>query len=178
MQNIEAELSYAYLHAVATRAGFICEVTGRHSDNAGIDAVLRVAEHALAEDSTLWDFTVEVQLKATSKCPSEKEGRYAYNDLPVKQYDKLRTTKTSTQRILVVLFLPEDAEQWLMHTKEHLMTRRCAYWVSLRGAPDSGNKRSRTVYLPKTNVLSMEGLDALMRRISREELIAYDEHDG
>ena len=37
-QNIESELSYAYLHAVASRAGIICENAGRHSDEAGVDA--------------------------------------------------------------------------------------------------------------------------------------------
>jgi len=42
MQNVESELSYAYLHAVASRAQIICECTGRHSDEAGVDAVLRV----------------------------------------------------------------------------------------------------------------------------------------
>jgi len=63
-QNIEAELSYAYLHAVASRAGIICERTGRGSDDAGVDAVLRV-KGQLAEDSRLTSFTVDVQLKAT-----------------------------------------------------------------------------------------------------------------
>jgi hypothetical protein len=38
-QNIESELSYAYLHAIASRGGIICEVAGRHSDEAGVDAV-------------------------------------------------------------------------------------------------------------------------------------------
>ena len=37
-QNIEAELSYAYLHAVASRAGFSCEYRNRHLDGAGVDA--------------------------------------------------------------------------------------------------------------------------------------------
>jgi len=39
--NIEAELSYAYLHAVASRAGFSCAVAERHLDDAGVDAVIR-----------------------------------------------------------------------------------------------------------------------------------------
>ena len=34
-KEIESELSYAYLHAVASRAGFACEYAGRHSDRAG-----------------------------------------------------------------------------------------------------------------------------------------------
>ena len=42
--NIKAELSYAYLHAVAARASFGCESSGRHSDSAGVDAYLRIKE--------------------------------------------------------------------------------------------------------------------------------------
>jgi hypothetical protein len=38
--DIKSELSYAYLHAVASRAGCECQVAGRHSDNQGIDAVV------------------------------------------------------------------------------------------------------------------------------------------
>ena len=37
----ESELSYAYLHAVAAGAGMSCEVSGRHVDNMGIDAIVR-----------------------------------------------------------------------------------------------------------------------------------------
>ena len=33
--EIESELSYAYLHAVAARAGMSCEVSGRHTDKDG-----------------------------------------------------------------------------------------------------------------------------------------------
>lgn len=35
-ENIESELSYAYLHAVASHAGASCEATGRHEDNCGV----------------------------------------------------------------------------------------------------------------------------------------------
>ena len=39
-QNIESELSYAYLHAVASHAGASCSVGSRHEDNTGVDARL------------------------------------------------------------------------------------------------------------------------------------------
>lgn len=38
--NIESELSYAYLHAIAANAGVACAVTGRHLDNVAVDAML------------------------------------------------------------------------------------------------------------------------------------------
>ncbi len=136
-ENIESELSYAYLHAVASCAGIICEYTGRHSDAAGVDAVLRV-NGRLAPDSTLTRFTVEVQLKATKKMPVEQDGRYSHS-LEAKNYNDLRSVEALAPQLLVVLYLPEDAETWLTHGEEGLIARRCAYWASLLGS----RRRSR-----------------------------------
>lgn len=170
-QDIEAELSYAYLHAVAARAGFECIVAGRHSDQAGIDAVLRVKER-FGPESLLTEFTIEVQLKATSSEPPLRADRYSVV-LEVDHYGKLRDTGRANPLLLVVLFLPAAPEQWLVHSEEHLLARRCAYWVSLREAPPSENSVKQTVYIPKINCLSVEGLRALADRISRGEVLTY-----
>lgn len=169
-QNIESELSYAYLHAVASQAGVICEYSGRHTDEAGVDAVLRV-KGRLAPDSVLTQFTVDVQLKATIKVPVEQEGRYSYS-LTAKNYNELRCRHTGAPQLLVVLFLPENAETWLAHSEECLIARRCAYWASLRCAPpiDQGSK---TVYIRRANVLSVQGLRMLLTRFSKREVIDY-----
>ena len=63
--NIKAELSYAYLHAVAARAGCEAVVTGRHSDSDGVDAMI-TAKERFAPDSLFTNFPIAVQLKATS----------------------------------------------------------------------------------------------------------------
>jgi hypothetical protein len=169
-QNIESELSYAYLHAIASRAGIICEYSGRHSDEAGVDAVLRV-KGRLAPDSIFTQFTVDVKLKATKKVPIEQNGRYSHS-LKVKNYNELRSTNTSAPQLLVVLFLPEDAENWLSHSEDGLVTRRCAYWVSVRGAVET-DQDSRTIYVPRANLLSVTGLRTLMTRFSRQEVLNY-----
>ncbi len=169
--NIKSELSYAYLHAVAARAGMSCDVSGRHADGDGVDAVLRVRER-LADDSTLLNFAVDVQLKATSRSPPLQEGRYSHA-LTVPHYDKLRIQEVSPPRLLFVLFLPADPEQWLTHSEDELVARRCAYWVSLWGAPASANDGKQTVYIPARNALSVASLRALMTRLSREERIVY-----
>ncbi len=170
-QDIEAELSYAYIHAVASHAGFGCTYTDRHTDNVGVDAVLRAREK-LATDSILTDFTVDVQLKATIKNPAENGGNYSYS-LRVKHYDKLRITTTAAPRLLVVLFLPQDSADWLSHSENELIAKRCAYWVSLRAAPESPNSDQQTVYLPKNNLVSPNGLRDLLTRFSRREHIDY-----
>jgi hypothetical protein len=106
--DIKAELSYAYLHAVAARAGFGCEATRRTSDNAGVDAYVRVRER-LADHAEYTNFLFEVQLKSTSKNPVLEAGRYSYWLDEVGRYDELRDVNAPMPKILVVLFLPADA---------------------------------------------------------------------
>jgi hypothetical protein len=171
--DIKAELSYAYLHAIAARAGFGCEVAGRHSDNAGVDAYVRVKER-LASDSRHTNFPFEVQLKATSQAPAVEAGKYSYWIQDVGRYDELRERSGPMPKLLVVLFLPANAAHWLEHSEDGLVSRRCAYWVSLWDAPPSTNKTGQTVYLPKGNLLSVEGLRGIALKLSREEEITYD----
>lgn len=171
--NIKAELSYAYLHAVATRAGFVCEMAGRHSDNAGVDATLRVLEERLAPDSVYTQFTFDVQLKATSQSPAIEADRYSFWLDDVKRYDKLRRRAGPFPTVLAVLLLPEDAATWLEQSEEALIARRCVYWTSLWDAPATENSSGQTIYLPKANMLSVDGLRDLARRLSREEELTY-----
>jgi hypothetical protein len=170
--NIEAELSHAYLHAVATRAGFGCEIASRHLDGHGIDAVVREEGRRLAANSTYTSFSLEVQLKATTQAPVEQDERFSFR-LKVHQYNRLRTREATAQRILVVLYLPATAADWLTHSEDGLLARRCAYWVSLRGAPESTNEDSHTVYVPRSQLLSPDGLLNIMRRCSLREEILY-----
>lgn len=165
--NIKAELSYAYLHAVAARAGFGCEATGRVSDDAGVDALVRFRER-LAADAVLTESVIEIQLKATSASVISHNGRYSFF-LKREHYDKLRVSDIGLKRFLVVLFLPENADDWLGHTSEQLLLKRCAYWCSLRGAGESTNRSGQTVYLPQANTFSVAGLRGLMTRVARNE---------
>ena len=170
--NIKAELSYAYLYAVAVRAGIACESGNRHEDGIGVDAKLRIRER-FDVNSTLTSFTVDIQLKSTSVIVGEANDRYSHK-LPIKNYNELRSTECAAPQLLVVLQLPNDDNQWLTHSVEELVFRKCAFWLSLRGAPASDNETSRTVYIPKRNWLSVESLRDLMARFSRMEVIEYD----
>lgn len=177
--NIKSELSYAYLHAIAARAGVECKGTDRHSDGAGVDATLRVREK-FHDDSKLTHFTVDVQLKATSAVPREPhEAKTHYSfDMEVTHYKKARySAETRGNALLViVLFLPDDPTEWLCHTVDGLVAKRCAYWVSLCDAPETtkSEKSTQVIYLPKANVLSVDGLRQVLGRISRQERVVYE----
>lgn len=171
--NIEAELSYAYLHAVASRAGFACEWRNLHLDGAGVDATVTEDGRMLAADSRLTYIPVDVQLKATYTDLPEANGKMSY-PLEIHQYDRLRSVTVGSPRLLVVLRLPRDPAEWLRVNAESLLAKRCAYWVSLRSAPAVVDQDSRTVYIPSENILTPGQLTQVMTRFSRQEVIAYE----
>ncbi len=171
--DVESELSYAYLHAVASAAGAACSVTSRHEDNAGVDAKI-VGWGPFPNGGYRHEVDLKVQLKATTATPSIDSGCLSYFLKGISRYDDLRSDAVSTPRILVVLFLPSTSESdWIVHTNDALSLRKCAYWVSLRGAGESANDSGQTVYLPLAQRFDKEGLRDLFARVSRLEVPIY-----
>jgi hypothetical protein len=128
--DIKAELSYAYLHAVSAQAGFGCSAAPRHLDNAGVDAQVDIRKR-LHPDSQITSFSLHFQLKATSQNIAVVEGSCSYS-LEVPHYDKLRDAGAYIPRFLVLFELPEAPEEWLNVCPEQLVARKCGRWVSLR----------------------------------------------
>lgn len=170
--DIESELSYAYLHAVASRAGMGCKPGSRHDDNRGIDATV-TAWLAPSDPAALTEVTFNVQLKATVAVPVDDGTCLSYFIKEVSRYNALRVETIAVPRILVVLFLPSTEADWLAHSVDDLILRRCAHWVSLRGAPDALTSSGKTVKLPKAQVLSPEAIGGLAERLSRRDYPRY-----
>lgn len=102
---MKLNLSYAYLHAVAAKAGMGCQVSGRHSDKLGIDATI-TANDNFGPSTVLTDICLHIQLKATTIVPSQQDNKLSYFFHGIECYDKLRRKTVALPRILVVLFLP------------------------------------------------------------------------
>ncbi len=170
LNDQESELSYAYLHAVAAAAGMSCTVSGRHEDAHGIDATITAWGDWGPE--ALREVTFNVQLKATVSEPAKGADRLSYSLKGVSRYDALRSEKVSVPRILVVLFLPKDAADWLRHSTDELALLHCAYWV-LRGAPPTDNASAVTVYLPTENALSPATLRELASSLANHAIPKY-----
>ena len=170
--NIESELSYAYLHAVASKAGMACNVAGRHEDNNGVDATL-TAWGPFTNGGYLTEVDIKVQLKATTATPTDDGTNLSYFLSGVNRYNDLRTETVNAARILVVLFLPADAQNWLNHSENELALRRCAYWQSLRGAPATTNSTGETVYLPKAQMFTPQALADLAAQLSHRNFPRY-----
>lgn len=170
--DVESELSYAYLHAVASHAGASCSIANRHQDNAGVDALL-TAWGPFPSGGYLNEVDLKIQLKATIKEPVVQKDCLSYSFAGINQYNDLRCDTVAIPRILVVLFLPRDKRTWLTHTEDALSLCKCAYWVSLRDAPPSFNGKTQTVYLPKVQKFDVPNLEGLFDSIASGNVPTY-----
>lgn len=171
--DIEAELSYAYLHAVASAAGAACFNAPRLPDNRGIDAQL-TAWGPFLNGGPRMEVDLKVQLKATVSVPTDLGSHLSYNLKDIGHYDELRRTGAyAIPRVLVVLYLPKNRAEWVLSSADALSLKKGAYWVSLAGAEKTNNKSGVTVYLPKTQLLTPDSLRSLFSALSHGEVLEY-----
>jgi Domain of unknown function (DUF4365) len=111
--------------------------------------------------------SVDVQLKCTGQDIFEEDVLKFFLDKG--NYDDLRLEDVLVPRILIVVTVPADLEDWLEHSEEQLVIRKCGYWVSLRGLPPTPNSSGLTVSLPRTNMFTPETLTTIMQKIHNEE---------
>ncbi len=150
------QFSHAYVHAVATVAGY--GLFKHEVDDDSIDlGIASSNDYQLPTHPRL-----ELQLKCTSS--DVIRGENIVFRLKRKNYDDLRLTNLSIPRILVVVRAPDNESEWVRQSEEELVLRGCAYWTSLHDLEDTRNRRSISIYLPRKNVFSVEGLHGLMRR--------------
>lgn len=161
--DIKEQLSYAYIHAVASRAGFVFQTINldRDSEDCRISASGKVAE-----DSKRTSARLELQVKATAM--DKPVGDSFDYPLKMKNYNDLRAERYNPI-LLVVYAMPPNKADWLLHTEDGLTSRQCAYWCNLRGHPDSVNAAVQRVQIPTCNHLSSESLWKIMHRVSRLE---------
>ena len=161
--QIKEEISIAYVHAIAAKVGFACEKCRIDMDS--IDVIVK--ENGLIDtNSTLYSPEIKMQLKSSSNIKSQ-DGKFHFS-LPIKNYNDLRARSTSP-RLLILLVLPEKADDCVIHSIDELIVRKCAYWYNLYDLPESQNISNVTVYIPETNILSPKTLKELMLKVSKEE---------
>ena len=149
-QDREEALSRVYARAVAAGAGY---ATGDCDfDRDGVD--LRIHAGGAMRPA------VDLQLKATTNLTSAMDGHYRF-PLKRRNYDLLRI-ETQTPRLLFVLDLPAEEDQWLTLTEDELVLRRQAFWLNLRGSEATENQTSVTVRIPRENVFDINSLRVLM----------------
>lgn len=157
------QLSVAYVHAVAARAGYTCQVPSVDDDSVDVQIGAKGYVH---DRAVICSPRLEIQLKATSSLQL-KPGSLSF-PLGLKNFRELRVT-TAIPRLLVVLLLPKNPAEWLETSEECMISRQCAYWASLLGMKETSNFRKVSVRLPRSQQFNVEQLHRLMERVSSQE---------
>ncbi len=156
------QFSQAYVRAIASVAGFSAAIPGVDDDSVDLHLSSR------SVDGLPLRPRLDLQLKCTTDGVIRDD--QVVHRLKRKNYDELRITEFLVPRLLVVVLVPESEEEWVRHSEEELAIRRCGYWTSLMGMPESANKGDKvSVHLPRANVFDVAGLRGLMGRAGRGE---------
>lgn len=160
--NQQKELfSKAYVRAVAAVAGFSIDLLELDFDSIDLQIT------AGSGDGSVYFPELKLQLKCTSR--DVMDGDCIRYPLKLKNYNDLRRNAL-VPRILVVVLVPENLEDWLQQSESELCMRNCAYWMSLRGHPETQNIANVTVSLPRSNQFAVEALKSMIQRISEGSL--------
>jgi hypothetical protein len=155
--------SRVYVHAIAARCGLGCSF--RDFDY-GIDLTVHTIQrvgHRYVESG----FNLDIQAKSTTTAvvtPTQ-----VLYDMEVKAYDDLRDASVGCPRILVLLVMPDEETAWTEQNEDHLLLRKCAYWMSLKGMPATTSTARIRVAIPRANRLSVDALIRLMDKVRKRE---------
>jgi hypothetical protein len=151
------QFSRAYVQAVAACAGFAWSIPSVDDDS--VDLTL----HQTGGGGTIRSPRLDIQLKCKAN-PTPAEDSFSFW-LKLKNYDDLRDEHVLVPRILVVVLVPDLAADWLTHSEAQLVLRRCAYWVSLRGLPQTTNATGETISIPRSQLFDVRAIETIMTDI-------------
>jgi hypothetical protein len=163
--NIKEGLSCSYLRAVANVAGY--PIQFKETDF-GIDAT--ITELLERDSGRTFDSgkNLQIQLKSTTLGKIRETDTEIIYDLSNKTYNDLAYKGVLSPRILVLLVMPEERENWLTHNIEMLILKKCAYWTYLYGLPERQNEASTTaVHINKSRTFCPDSLKAIMDKVSK-----------
>jgi len=159
----QEEFSRAFIYAISAAAGLKFRNAATPDDDS-----IDVEISARGPRGTTRSPHLEIQCKCQM---SPAVGDPISYPLKPKNYEDLRHSDYQVPRILVVVFVPEQVKDWTSQTEHEFTMRYCAYWASLRGLPPSSNEYSTTVHLPRAHLFDVAGLEMLMDRIGRGEML-------
>jgi hypothetical protein len=157
------KFSDAYLQAVVAVAGF--GLAKPQPDDDSVDWIIVASSSSGVNRRP----RLEVQLKSTSR--SVVGPTHVHYPLEIKNYDDLRTENPIVPRILVVVTLPGELDNWVQQSEDELVMKHCAYWMSLRGHPSTQNNATVTVQVPRNRIFTPDTLSRIMRVINGMEAI-------
>lgn len=163
IEKVKEDLSICYLKAVAAINAIALEEI-RHDEDS-IDAIIK--KQIIISGEPFFS-EVGVQLKATSSTSqySETTTNISYK-LKAKNYNDL-CAKSNIPRMLALLILPEDSNEWVKWTVDELLIRGRMYWHSLYGKLPTKNTSTVTIKIPKANIIDTVTIQEIIQKAGEE----------
>jgi hypothetical protein len=157
----QEQFSIAYIRAIAAAAGYALEEITVDEDSVDCSITQRGNENKFPMIESL-----RVQLKCTYAHKPNSE--YLTYPLSVKNYNDLRRN-CMNPRILVILHIPENFEQWIQQNDNSITLNHLSYWLSIKGMPETQNKGTVSIDIPSTQKLTIEVVRNLMNKLANGE---------
>jgi hypothetical protein len=158
-EHRQEDLSFAYISAVAAKAGYNCCRMGWH--DYGIDLeignVVQIGKKRVDDGHRL-----HIQAKASHNFRNSDDDNCILYDLKIDAYNALILEGRGHPAILVLYCMPSDEDSWLSVYEKYTTLRHCGYWVSLEGLPASTNKETKTIKIPKEQMFTDLSLKSIM----------------
>ena len=115
---------------------------------------------------------IEAQVKSWSS-PKGDDLHWRY-PMDVNHYNNLAGEGFSVPRYLFLIIVPADVLEFAEVDEQSLRLSHCGYWASLgdRLIVDAAERRRVTVHVPKRNLLTVAGLQALMQPVPAQRVSA------
>lgn len=164
--DIKEGLSKAYVKAVANSSGYPINFAEQGADF-GIDATITEVVERIGGRNYDNGLNLQIQIKSTTERNVRTTDNEIIYDLSNKNYNDLVQKEVYSPRILILLVLPDEKEEWLTHSIERLILKKCAYWTYLRGLPEKPNENSTSaVSISKSRTFCPDSLKAIMDKLS------------
>jgi len=157
------EFSHAYVHAIVSANGY--QINEPRTDNKSVDLI--ISSGSLLSDYPVPDPSLNVQLKSTTINLGDNE--YISYQLSAKNYRDL-CANTRTSQVLILLSIPPNSNEWIEH-QDITKFNTVGYYMFLRGSESIDTQESKTIRIPKSNVLTTDILHEWMCNIARGDLL-------
>lgn len=151
-------LQIGYLHAVASASR--CSLADPRPDRR-LDWTIHHPSDLHTVDN---EVDLKVALKATSQSRVDPTKPFFSFTMENAHLKYLNFTNPSVHKILIVMCLPRNIDEWIEAAHDYLAIRHCCYWVNLAGVEATGANKTN-VRVPTHQVFDDKALCAIMQRI-------------
>lgn len=160
------ELSIAYINAICAKAKIKFDMVRRDED--GVDATIRKDVNAV---SAIFGIQLKsTTVKGVSKGFTNADSENFTYPLKIKNYNDL-IGKSTYPRLLMLLVLPENEDEWFLQDTENLIMRKCMYYKNLFNESSSNNSETVNIEISKQDICSPQNLEKLFSDYVEELLL-------